>query len=500
MLHTLLIRCSALITMCLISFGSHAQDYGNFPKIKKELLLRDLELLYQGLDRFHSGMYWYTPKDSVDYLFDQARKSIDRDLNTLEFHKIIAPLVGLSREDHTDIYLSEETTQLVEQEGTFFPFTIVFLDKKLYCIKNASDQYGRRGFAGKQILSINGEKPVDIVENIGTLFASDGFIKAVKYSDLEGFSFSKYYYYYYGNVPSFEIQFANEDSIDTFKPLKLPTILENLKQRYPKREKSWDDPESLEFKILHDSIAYLGVHTFSNSVIAENSYFYNNFKKFLENSFRFIQEKNIKVLIIDISQNGGGNEGNENLLYSYIGENYQKYQKVRAKTQVAILNNGIDPPIKLKTFGTLERWLGNKKIADGSYERKPNAQFGLMAFQKEPKYKFNGEIHVIISPVTYSGGSEFANMVYTNNLATFYGQETGGGYFGNTSGYSRALTLPHSQITIDLPALQFIMNVKGKSLFGRGVIPHHRVIPSLRQYIDKRNASLEHILSRLGHY
>ena len=61
-------------------------------------------------------------------------------------------------------------------------------------------------------------------------------------------------------------------------------------------------------------------------------------------------------------------------------------------------------------------------MKDKSYERKQWIGYGLMAYRKEPEYKFKGKIYIIISPVTYSGGSEFSNMMFTNNLATFVGQ------------------------------------------------------------------------------
>jgi hypothetical protein len=87
--------------------------------------------------------------------------------------------------------------------------------------------------------------------------------------------------------------------------------------------------------------------------------------------------------------------------------------------------------------------------------------------------------------------------MYSNDLATFVGQETGGGYFGNTSGYGRELILPNSKIRIKIPALQFIMNVAPKLPFGRGVIPHYEVIPTIEQYLNQENASLKYILEAL---
>jgi len=181
-------------------------------------------------------------------------------------------------------------------------------------------------------------------------------------------------------------------------------------------------------------------------------------------------------------------------LYSYIGENYQKYIKVRAKTQKAILDNGIDKPTVLKTFGFLERFFLNKKMKDGSLERRQWIGFGLMAYKKKPKNRFSGKVYVIISPDTYSGASEFSNMMYTKGLGTFVGQETGGGYYGNTSGYSNELMLPHSKIEISLPALQFMMNVDAKLPFGSGVIPDYKVIPTYQEYIDRKDVALEYIL------
>ena len=157
----------------------------------------------------------------------------------------------------------------------------------------------------------------------------------------------------------------------------------------------------------------------------------------------------------------------------------------------------VDKPIKLKTFGFWERVFVNKKMKDGSLERKKRKGHGLMAYKKEPQHKFSGKTYVIIGPDTYSAGSEFSNMIYTNDLATFVGQETGGGYYGNTSGYSQKLVLPNSNIKISIPALQFIMNVEPKLPFGRGVIPHHEVIPTFEGYTNQENESLKYILEVL---
>lgn len=487
----------SICVMCCISFqAARSQNYGAYPKIQKERLLDDLELLYQGLDKFHSGMYWYTPKDSVDWAFQAVRDQITSDMNVLEFHKLIAPLVGYSREDHTNIYLPSSVRNQARVEARFMPLTVVFLGRKLYCMMNGSYRKAI-DLEGKQIEAINGESPESVVGKIGKLFASDGYIKTVKYSDLSGFSFAKYYFYYYGQVDRFELKLKGIKEPVLIRALPLSSIRENLKARHGKSMEERDS-KLLEYRLLNDSVAYLGIHTFDNKDIKK----YTEERKlavFLKNSFRSIQKSAIKTLIVDVSKNTGGSEGNEGLLYSYFGDNYQKYKKVRVKTQKAVLDNGTDPTITLKAFGFFERLLMNKKMEDGSLERRASIGRGLMAYKKEPDYKFKGKTYVLISPVTYSGGSEFSNMMYSQKLATFVGQETGGGYYGNTSGYGRKLVLPNSGIIVTLPVLQFIMNVEPSIPFGRGVIPHYEVMPTFQEYQNGENAALEYIMERLIH-
>ena len=490
-------KITTFLLLIIFTEFLYSQNFGEFPKIEKEKLHRDLNLLNQGLDKFHMGMYWYTPKDSVDVAFQNAKAKISTDLNVLEFHKIIAPLVALSREDHTDIFLPQNIKNETNKNENirFFPLKVFFLGEKLFCIQNASNNLAK--IEKLEIEKINGETPKEIVSKIGNLFASDGYIKTVKFSDLSGgFNFSKNYYYYYGLIENYEVKFKEISETITLKSLPISQINNNLSKCSYKTQVEIDN-EPLQLRIINSKTAYLNIQTFSNIIIKKESK-YKTLNKFLENSFSEIKERNIENLIIDVSKNGGGTEGNEGLLYSYFGENYQKYVKVRAKTQKVVLDNGVDKPIKLKVFGLLERIFMNNKMKDKSIERKTSFGLGLMAYKKTPKNKFKGNIYVIISPITYSGGSEFSNMMYSQGLATFIGQETGGGYFGNTSGYGRELTLPNSKITIEIPALQFVMNVESKLPFGSGVKPKYVVIPNINQYMNNENVCLEYALKLIS--
>lgn len=322
----------------------------------------------------------------------------------LEFHKIIAPLIALSKEAHTALYLPDHINKAIKENATFLPLMMKFLGTELYATEDLT--YTSEDLKFRKIKSINGETPGEIVSKFGTLFASDGNIQLSKYYYLDDFNLSRNYYYYYGEVDSFEVEFEGYDVPVHLEPLTLPTINSNIEARYGDKDQwSTSNFTPLQLQLLGDSIAVLEVNTFSNSQIRAYSK-HGTLKNFLKKSFRTIREKEIETLIIDISQNDGGNEGNEGLLFSYIGENYQKYRAVKAKTQKAILDNGVDKQITLKTYGLLEKFFTTKTLEDGSLIRR-NGIFGpgLMAFSKDPKYKFRGKnIFIIIGPGTYSGG------------------------------------------------------------------------------------------------
>lgn len=477
------------------SLSGFSQNYGpDFPVIEKEKLLLDLELLYQALDQYHSGMYWYTPKDSVDQLYNEIRDRIDGDMSVTEFYKDVASLTALSREGHTEVQIPEEVRELTRAKGRFLPLTVVFLGDKMYCTRNGSGM--KADVEYREIESINGENPKTIASKIGTMIPVDGFNSSALFHELNGFRFSQLHFLYFGETDRFQIKFKGIARPLSLPALNLAEINRNLKTEI-KTSQTTSKYEPLKFAVFYDSIAYLGIHTFNNSTIKK----YSDFKslyQFLEKSFEEIIEKKINHLILDVSKNSGGNEGNAGLLYSYFGSNYQKYSRVLARSQKVILDNGTDPVIKLKTFGFFEKLFDNKKMPGGSYERKMNAGHGLMAFRKEPGYKYPGaHIYVIISPETYSGASEFASIMHSRKLATFVGEETGGGYYGNTSGYSRELKLPHSGILVRIPLLRFEMNVAKDIPFGRGVLPDYEVIPTIEQYRNNEEVSLNFILNTL---
>ena len=111
--------------------------------------------------------------------------------------------------------------------------------------------------------------------------------------------------------------------------------------------------------------------------------------------------------------------------------------------------------------------------------------------QQPAEGRFKGEVYVLTDGWTFSTAADVATVAHHNRLATFVGEETGGGYDGNTSGVSRGVTLGHSGLAVNVPCWMYTTKNVGHSFFGRGVVPDHPVRPSIEDALAGRDAVFE---------
>lgn len=444
-------------------------------------LKRDFSILRQGLEKAHAGLYRYTSRFFFDSLLTSVESRVNQPMNLLAFYRLIGPVVAATREDHTDIELPAIYHEYYSRLALLLPFNCKFLDNRAYITENLSTDSAIK--AGWEILAINNMSMDIICSRIFETFAADGFILTSKYRELDDGGLRGNYFRVFGDTAIFDL--VVKDSLSNIFSYKIPA--QTLRQISLRRKKA-DVQIPLYFTLLSERIALLRVLTFSNKKIRLAK---QDYTAFLDSCFSVLSEKHIPALIIDIRENGGGTEGNENLLFSYMArQNFRKYKYVEAVTNKIKIDTGDDTPIKHKVFGFSERVFQNYKTKDGYLRRRNKGKLSLMAFPKFPEHRYDGNVYVLISGVTYSGASEFSNMMYHQQRAIFVGEECGGGYYGNTSGYSFDLVLPASGIGISIPLLHFEMNVSGLP-DGHGVTPHHIVVPSIYDHLQNRDIELD---------
>ncbi len=441
-------------------------------------LVEDFEILKNGFIETKIGL-WYNSYAAFDSICNLQKVKIKDKMTALEFYRIVAPIVAFTKEGHCAVRNSEETASYFKQHGRYFPFIVKFLDNKIYLTNNIQ-HFATKGY---QLSKINGFSIDVILNKFLTIEPADGYNTTSKYRWIEK-SFSRYYAYFFEQSPkTFIIELispkTNEKiTVKNINPLDFKKWgIENKKIKATIPNYNFKEPASFSL----DSIEKTATLTVNDMGLNSYKGGRKEFKNFLEKSFALIANKKIQNLIIDIRQNEGGEQGMEDHLLSYLIDTaYKKYNYVEVPAFSYSFTKYTDyknDPHNLNR--ELREWFYQSN--DGRIVELPGVYKGD---QPKPN-SFKGNIYILINGLTFSGGSEFAALAKNHTNAIFIGEETGGGYYGNTSGKFLLFDLPNSNLTGRIPLQKFILYTKKNSIpFGRGLFPDHFTNHTIENYLN----------------
>ncbi len=450
-------------------------------KYSKPELDTDFDLLVNSLKEAHTGIYWYNTEIQFDSVAEIQKNLIKDSLNGLQFYNIVAPIISYTKEDHCDIYLPENISEFLEEKGKFIPLSVLSVGGKIFILNNPNEVTSVKGF---EIKKINGQSIERIYEILFSAFASDGNIKQSKYRWLDNMRLSEYYARMVGQPKEFSIEVLDSKTERKSTFLLNATNSKGL-SRINEEVNLYSSLEPAEFKVTKDKTAILTFNTFSNSDFEESGM---DFKEFVAKSFNKMDYLGVENLVIDVRENGGGTEGNEDFLFSYLTDKpYKKYKDVEISNFSFSFYEYTDTNTEedIKEFEKdikKEHYLAE----DGRILRKD----GIEQIEPLKPNPFKGNIFILTSGWTYSGGAEFSSLMKQHTNAVFIGEETGGGFYGNTSGYGLELTLPNTEISVDIPLLKFSLDVDQGKL-GRGVIPDYPIQRTFEDFVKNNDAVLE---------
>lgn len=463
--------------------------FASLSKYPAKALLSDFDLLVNSLKEAHTGLYWYTTTKSFDSLVAVQRAMIKDSMNGFQFYNIVAPVVAFTKEDHCDISLSDELKAFQRQQGKFLPLSVLNSGDDVFIL---NDTISGRSLKGARIVEINGLPVKTIREKIYRTFGSDGNIMSSKIAFLDGIRFAAEYAKVIGQPESFDIGILHpsngrEETVSV-KPVTFTTLKDIERTLNIAYHKDTSMPPA-SFEYLKGNIARLTFNTFSNSNFRKHDM---NFQRFTDSCFNILLKDKTETLVIDMRENGGGSEGNEDYLFSWLTDKpYIKYDSVElSRFEFSFINHtdyAVDSE-RIALYKELQE--ENELTGSGRILRKK----GIYTPAPPRAHAFKGRLYILTSGWTYSGGAEFCSLVREHTNAVFIGQEVGGGYYGNTSGTLLELTLPVTKISISIPILKFNLAVH-KGIAGHGVIPDFEIRPSFEAFSKGIDQELNKALS-----
>ncbi|MGD8539208.1 MAG: S41 family peptidase [Candidatus Aminicenantes bacterium] len=466
---------------------SEKQVFEPDKKYAVDELREDFVLLRTALEEAHAGLYFYTPKEEMDSLFDRLYSGLDRPKTELEFYAHLSPLIATINDGHTGLMFSREYDTYLRNQSIVMPFRLLYMEGRAYLLRNYSDDEDVE--MGGEVVSINGHPMPEILKNMLAVQPSDGRNVTSKYRRLESTTtFGRRYLQLYGLTTAFNIVYLSptdgKKKEIRVKGIKREELTKRFNQRYPDIARQ-RPPIELEYR---GDVAILTIRTFSSGSYRNAQISY---PLFLKKTFRELSEKNIPHLIIDLRDNGGGEDLWGRLLVSYLMDKpfmYYNFLEVKS-TSFSFLEHTDAPDI--------EKMLQKrtKKNDRGTYDILVHANLGE---QKPLKPAYKGKVYVLINGRSFSGSGETTSLMHYHKKAVFVGEECGAGYYGNTSGIMPTLTLPHTKLRIRIPMVRYHMAVSGYDYPDRGIIPDYPFIRSVEDHIKGRDTEMDYVLSLIA--
>ncbi len=212
---------------------------------------------------------------------------------------------------------------------------------------------------------------------------------------------------------------------------------------------------------------------------------------FFERVFTEIGTKGLSRLILDLRDNGGGEDELGRKLFAHFADAPFRYYRDLTVNKLSFRFSQYVPehdPLPASVHALV------KPAADGKLHVVGHPNWGI---QQPAAPHFGGKLIVLMNGGSFSTTCEFLATLHHRGGAVFVGEETAGGYYGNTSGASASVRLPASKLTLPVQLVGYYLAIDGADQGNRGVRPDQPVEYSIEDILAGRDREME-IALRLG--
>ena len=427
----------------------------------------DFDLMRKALEEAHTGLYRYSTKAEMDKVFNTQRAQLSRPMTKTEFLAVVAETLARIKCGHTGLTPDGETREAVAN-ARLFPLRVLIEGRRLIVLSNDTPD-DRTIRPGMEIVEINRRKPSDIIKRILPATPADGDIETGKLMRIQR-NFGQNYWLMVEQTGEFTVKAKDSAGKATLARLAGVKDADRAKNQNPVNAEAQAKVDKLEWSRENLSLRFLKEPDVAQ--IRIRGFGGQDYPQWIEDTFKSLREKGTKALIIDLRGNGGGADMYGAMLVSYLTDKpFRYFDHINVRT--------ITPSFKEHSDWRVENEArlreGTTQNPAGGFQVNAKGHPGV-AEQPPGKYPFMGNVFVLIDGGTFSTAADFCAVTHHLKRATFIGEETGGGYYGNNSGVQTILTLPNSKARVRLPMFEYWNAVPGYDGKRRGTRPDYTVV------------------------
>ena len=476
-----------VIVLAMLSIGcaSSRKSFNPGKKYAAQQLQQDYHYFRSILEESHPSLYWFTPKDSMDYYFDAGYRHITDSMSEPQFRNLLSYVASKIRCGHTSVKYSKNYNRYLDTVRLpVFPLHLKVWPDSMSVVTNLNrkDAVLKRGTV---ITGVNGWRTSQLTDTFFNYVSGDGYTQNSKYQILSNRgSFGNLYRNILGLTDEFTITYrdGNGEERDTIVPLYDPRAdtanrgMGSKPSGRPPREvpraPMLNGVRSVQIDTTLSS-AYMTVNTFGRG---------NRLRSFYRRSFRELKKRHIQHLVVDVRSNGGGDAGLSTKLTRYLASSkFKLADSLYAVRRTSRYREFIQwQPVYWFMMKVVTR-----KHDDGLYHF---GYFERHYFKPQKKNHFDGDIYIITGGNSFSATTLFAGVLKGQPNVKIVGEETGGGAYGNSAWMIPDVTLPNTKVRFRLPKFRLVMN-KDLVKEGRGIMPDIEAAPTvetIRKGIDPK--------------
>lgn len=428
--------CFLLAGFCVKGQGQSSAA----PKLSPAEMKEDVAFLEGQLFRVHANPFTELSRAQYEQLFDSIAARCVDSLSPAAFRRLLQPAMAFLSDEHA--HMSMPVTAIAADFGErplFLPFTLTqregryFIDRRL----PGTDSV----YPDQALTHING-LPISFLVARCALY-NYGFPDQRVANALRDFG------YLFGwartdTAAVCTLRFANQAAFPvrgvTFQAWQNKTGL---------GQPAAVCTQDLAYK-AYGRTGYIQACSFNIHSNAEM----DSLRTVIAGIFRQASADGVRTLVIDISQNAGGNSEVGDALIGYItARPYRDYQCNWKRS---------DEYLKL-----LQSW----GFHDDAYASQPpgkvlHQESGMISPSPDIHDRFNGKVYIVIGNGTFSSAIQFATVIKDNHIATLVGETPQEGH-PNHFGEQYSVNLPHSGIAVRFGVKEWIRPA-GKT--GRNVL------------------------------
>jgi hypothetical protein len=491
-------RSAVLAGIFLLGFsgGAMAQkSFTSLPKIAPEPLREDLILLKKILEANHPSLYWYTPKDSMDAYFENALNSITDSLDEVQFKNKLAYVISKIRCGHTTVRFSKSySKKAIRYRYPLFPLYLKAWDDSLVVISSMMprDPIFKRGTI---ITGINGMTNRHLLDTLFQYMSTDGYSDNYKNLVLSG-NFPAWYKTILGVDSSYQISYIDsmgKEAMTTIRNFSPAMALDTSKRIRPEILFNVVKPSRRQLRkagLLAERSMVIDTPS-STAIIRLSTFTGGRLRGFFRRSFRTLQKQKVQNLVIDLRDNGGGKVRNSILLAKYLSDHPFKV----GDSVVAISRKfKYGRYIKPSWIYWLAMNFGAHKLDDGLIHL---TYYETKEFEPAKKDHFNGNVYLLQGGLSFSATTMFLSYLKGQPNVKLVGEETGGGYYGNSAMHIPTIKLPNTGLQVSLPMYRLVMDANRPK--GHGIMPDIEIDPSsqaIKKGVDLKMLKIRELIQQ----